>query len=161
MKYFQKNKQGLTLIEVLAVTVIISIVAILIFSIIQSSLELRSKQTKETNELFDITYALKLVTKDIRRSIAAEAKITELKLTFPDSKSDNSVTYLFEDHQLKKKTIRDVNGLKTETEELITNGIGCAEFKPVENNVISIKLSNTSDCSHGQNTEIHLRNGGK
>lgn len=141
-----ENKQGLTLIEVLAVTVIISIIAILIFSIIQSSLDQRVKQTKETKDLFDITYALKVVTKDIRRAVTASANGTTLFLKFPD---DEAATYLLENNELK----REANG---ET-EVITNGIGCAEF--TGNTVISIRLSNTTDCSQGQTTEIHLRTG--
>ena len=141
-----KNKQGLTLIEILAATVIISIIAILIFSIIQSSLDQRVKQTKETRDLFDITYALKAVTKDIRRAVNASATGTTLLLEFPNG---NEATYLLEDSQLKRET----NG----GTEVITSGIGCAKFSG--NNIISIRLSSTSNCSQGQTTEIHLRTG--
>lgn len=141
-----KNKKGLTLIEVLAATAIISFIAILIFSIIQSSIDQRIKQTKEKQDLFDITYALKVVTKDIRRAVNASATGTTLLLEFPNG---NEATYLLEDSQL----IRKING----GTEVITSGIGCAEF--TVNSVISIRLSNTSDCSQGQTTEIHLRTG--
>lgn len=146
MKFLYKNKQGMTLIEVLAATVIISIVAILIFSIIQSSLEQRTKQTNETRDLLDITYALKVVTKDIRRAATTSANGTTLFLEFPNG--DNA-TYLLENGQLK----READGKA----EVITESIRCAEF--AGNDVISIKLSNTSDCLQGQNTEIHIRNG--
>lgn len=141
-----KNKKGLTLIEVLATTAIISFIAILIFSIIQSSIDQRVKQTKETRDLFDISYALKVVTKDIRRAVNASATGTTLILEFPNG---DEATYLLEDSQLKREANSGT--------EVITSGIGCAEF--TGNNVISIRLSNTSNCSKGQTTKIHLRTG--
>ncbi len=100
MRHLLKSKRGMTLIEVLAVTVIISIVASLIFNIIQSSVTQQAQQTKEANNLNDITYALKVVTKDIRRSVEAEANTSELTLTFLNG---DTTTYFLLDEQLQKK----------------------------------------------------------
>lgn len=146
MKSFIKNTRGMTLIEILAVTVITSIIAILIFSIIQSSVTQQVQQTKEAANLRDITYALKVVTKDIRRSKYANIIDKKLELQFPD---DSVVTFFLEGTQLKKEVGNKI--------EIITDGIGCAEF--TADDVISIKLSNTSDCLEVQSTEIHLRKG--
>lgn len=146
MRHLLKSKRGMTLIEVLAVTVIISIVASLIFNIIQSSVTQQAQQTKEANNLNDITYALKVVTKDIRRSVEAEANTSELTLTFLNG---DTTTYFLLDEQLQKKSGGKV--------EIITDGIGCAEFSGTD--VISIKLSNTSVCPEVPSTEIQLRKG--
>lgn len=146
MKSLIKNTRGMTLIEILAVTVITSIIAVLVFSIIHLSVTQQVKQTRETASLNDVTYALKVVTKDIRRSKNADIIDKKLELEFPDG---SVVTYSLEGTQLIKEVGEKI--------ELITDGIGCAEF--TANGVISIKLSNTSDCSEGQSTEIHLRKG--
>lgn len=146
MRHLLKSKRGMTLIEVLAVTVIISIVASLIFNIIQSSVTQQAQQTKEANNLNDITYALKVVTKDIRRSVEAEANTSELTLTFLNG---DTTTYFLLDEQLQKESGEKV--------EIITDGIGCAEFSGTD--VISIKLSNTSVCPEVPSTEIQLRKG--
>lgn len=149
MKHLIKNKYGMTLIEVLAVTVITSIVAILVFGIIQSSVKQQAQQTKEASNLNDITYALKMITKDIRRSTNAEIKDEKLELTFPNTSEPITYSYSADDKQLKKGIGEKV--------EIIIDGLGCAEFSGI--NVISIKLSNTSNCSEGPSTEIHLRKG--
>ncbi|MGE7983193.1 hypothetical protein [Solibacillus sp. NPDC093137] len=158
MRYLLNNKRGMTLVDIVISTVITFIIAIIVFSIIQSSLKQKTQQTQEMKDLFDITYALKVVTKDIRRSTSAQASISELKLTFPDISNDNSVIFLLEDNKLKKKAIRVVNGVEIKTQEIITDGLGCVMF--TGNDVISITLSNTEDCSDGKSTEIHLRRGG-
>lgn len=147
MKPLIKNMRGITLIEILAVTVITSIIAILVFSLIQASVNQQIQQTRKTDNLNDITYALKIVTKDIRRSTSAKVSEENLELTFIDA---SKATYSVEDEQLKK-----TNGANS---EIIINGIGCAEFSGED--VILIKLSNTSECSEGQSTEIHVRKGG-
>ena len=147
MKILLKSTRGMTLVEILAVTVITSIIAILVFSLIQSSIKQQVQQTKETSNLNDITYALKVVTKDIRRSTSARVDKGNLELTFPNA---SKAIYSVENEKLKKTTGGKV--------EIITDGIGCANFSGKD--VISIKLSNTSGCSEGQSTEIHLRKGG-
>lgn len=146
MKYIGKNNRGMTLIEVLATLVITAIVAILIFNIIQSSTKQKFLQTREADNLYNVTYALKVITKDIRRSIATIATTSELKLTFPDSEA----TYFLENGHLKKRA---------EGKSEVITELGCAQFIAPQSHIILIKLSNTSNCAEGKNTEIHLRKG--
>lgn len=147
MKFSLKNERGMTLVEILAVTVITGIVAILVFSLIQSSTKQHIQQTKEAGNLSDITYALKVVTKDIRRSTNARVEEGNLELTFPNASKS---IYSAENGKLNKTTGEKV--------EIITDGIGCADFSGED--VISIKLSNTEICPEEPSTEIHLRRGG-
>ncbi|MEK4078609.1 hypothetical protein [Solibacillus sp. FSL K6-1126] len=158
-----KSNRGLTLVEVIAITLITSIIAILIFSIIQTSVKQKELQTQETQDLFDITYALKIITKEIRYSTAIEVKTSELILTIPNSTFDKSITYLIKENQLIKKIkiISNGNVINPENVEIITDSLGCGEFKLDEDNinVVMITLSNTNSCANGQNTEIHLRKG--
>lgn len=149
MKFRIKREHGMTLVEVLAALVITSVVAIFIFSIIQSSVEQNVKQKTEADILFDITYALKIVTKDIRRSIDAIATTSELNLKLPDA---SEVIYYLEEGYLKRKP-------KGKVAEVITDNIGCAQFIPHKKDVILIKLSYTNNCEEGRNTIIHLRKG--
>ncbi len=139
----------MTLVEVLAALVITSIIAIFIFSIINSSANQNKQQTEETGDLFNISYALKVITKDIRRSKDVEIGRYQLKLTFPDNRN---VKYVLEGNQQKKELIKYTNDVKTET----LSGIGCFNVSITEN-VISLELDNKIDCSSSKNTEIHLR----
>ena len=63
-----KNNKGISLVEILATLVISGIVTLLLFSIIINTNAEGNKQTKENRELQTISYALKIITKDIRRS---------------------------------------------------------------------------------------------
>lgn len=106
MKSLIKNTRGMTLIEILAVTVITSIIAVLVFSIIHLSVTQQVKQTRETASLNDVTYALKVVTKDIRRSKNADIIDKKLELEFPDG---SVVTYSLEGTQLIKEVGEKLN----------------------------------------------------
>lgn len=152
MKFLLKRSRGMTLVEVLAALVIVSIIIIFIFNIIKSSTIQGVQQTKETNNLFDTTYTLKVLTKDIRRSISVETTQSQLKLTFPSSVSNNNtVTYFLENRQLKRRNKEQI--------EIITDNISCAQFTSPKQNVISIKLSHNNDCSESKSTEVYLRTG--
>ncbi len=68
MKNLRRTEQGLTLVEVLAVLVISSIIILLIFGALQFGQKNYKIQTEKTEELFDVTYAMKVITKEIRKS---------------------------------------------------------------------------------------------
>ncbi|OBW53504.1 hypothetical protein A9986_15140 [Solibacillus silvestris] len=152
MIFRTKSEFGMTLIEVLATLVIASIIAIFIFNFIKSSTDQNIQQTKETGDLFDISYALKVITKDIRRSEYVDIDVAELKLIFPNN---NEVKYVLEGNQLKKELIRYTDGVKKET----LYGIGCfkVNFTTIEEKAISLELANKNDCSSSKKTKIQLR----
>lgn len=62
------NQKGLTLLEVLAAVTIISIIIVLLYGILFNSKEQYNSQTEKNEQLSDISYALKVITKDIRKS---------------------------------------------------------------------------------------------
>ena len=63
-----KKNHGVSLVEVLAVIVILSIVGILLFSVISSGQKQYSIQGSKNQELKDISYALKVITKELRQN---------------------------------------------------------------------------------------------
>lgn len=62
------NQKGLTLVEVMAVIAIMSVILIIICSIQWTSNEQYTIQAEKNNQLTDISYTLKVITKDIRKS---------------------------------------------------------------------------------------------
>lgn len=62
------NSRGLTLVEVLAVVVISTIIMITIASVLSNSSNTHVKQKEDSKQLYDTSYALKILTKDIRKS---------------------------------------------------------------------------------------------
>lgn len=66
------NQQGLTLVEVLAVIIILSIISTFIFSIMNSSISQHSEQGKEVQQIQSGAFVLKQITKDMRKSYRIE-----------------------------------------------------------------------------------------
>ena len=62
------NQKGLTLVEVMAVIAIMSIIFIMICNIQSTSNDQFTMQTEKNNELTDLSYTLKVITKDMRIS---------------------------------------------------------------------------------------------
>ena len=62
------NQKGLTLVEVMAVIAIMSVIFIIICSIQLTSKEQYTMQTEKNNQLTDLSYTLKVITKDMRKS---------------------------------------------------------------------------------------------
>ena len=65
------NEKGLTLVEILAFIVLAAIISVLAYNLLSSTNAEGAAQTKENRELQTVTYALKVVTKDVRQSIGA------------------------------------------------------------------------------------------
>ncbi len=63
-----KNQSGLTLVEILAVIVIISFLAIIILNIQVKSSNQFNQQFSRNQQLNEISYVLKTITKDIRKT---------------------------------------------------------------------------------------------
>ena len=68
MREYFKNYMGFTLVETLAAIVILSIVMLLVFSTLNSSVEQNKEQTAEAFQINDAAYTLKQITKDIRKT---------------------------------------------------------------------------------------------
>lgn len=67
VKYLD-NKRGVTLIELLAVLVISSIIVVLIMNIFSTGQKQYKGQTIKSEQLNDVRYAAKVITKEIRKA---------------------------------------------------------------------------------------------
>lgn len=132
-----KKERGMTLIEVLAVIIILSIISILLFSILNRSNTIYHQQSINNEELNDAAYILKVLTKEIRKnSVVVVISKTELKI-------GNSY-YVF--HKNDKKITKD----------------GKIQFSNIEDfevtrkeNMLTLKIINRQGKEH--TTDLSIR----
>lgn len=77
MKKYLYNEKGITLVEVLAVLVIGTIILLLISNIHLFSQKQYKSQSEKTRHLYDVTYATKVITKEIRKANASTIEISD------------------------------------------------------------------------------------
>lgn len=86
-----KNEKGMTLFEVLATIIILTIVSLFVFSIISTASKQQKEQSIEVQQIQDGAYILKEITKDIRKSyqlsIATSNNIQQYYLKDKDNKT--------------------------------------------------------------------------
>jgi prepilin-type N-terminal cleavage/methylation domain-containing protein len=83
MRNYINNERGLTLIELLAVLVIGSIILILISNIHIFGHKQNKEQSQKATSLYDVSYASKVITKEIRKAEKGKVKNNILTLN-PD-----------------------------------------------------------------------------
>ncbi|MCZ8542144.1 PilW family protein [Psychrobacillus psychrodurans] len=88
------NEKGITLVELLAAVVLASIVMLLVFSVLMSGTKQYKGQLEKNNQLTDISYALKMITKDIRKTKEPQIiSVSEIELNGINySKVGNTIT---------------------------------------------------------------------
>lgn len=101
MKRLLANERGLTLVEVLAGLVIAAILMIMITNIILLVQNQYKVQSADASGLFDITIAVKEITKEIRQNPSNIHIPDENTILFNESE-ENQVKYQFVDEALKK-----------------------------------------------------------
>lgn len=106
-----KNERGVTLVELLAAIVIISIVFIFLISIQVIIQNQYKKEMKNTGQLTDITIAMKSITKDLRS--AKDITIPNDRYLIIENFSENDVEYILEDNILKRNGSSYVYELKS------------------------------------------------
>ena len=113
-----KNENGLTLIEVLCTIIILSIISIISFSIISTSLANHHTQKEQINELNKNSYVLKIISNDFRETI--EMVENEGNITF--KKHDlSTVNYTFDKGILYRNNIVLVENLNQFSIKMIDN----------------------------------------
>jgi prepilin-type N-terminal cleavage/methylation domain-containing protein len=129
-----KNDRGLSLIEILAATVLISIITLLAFDIVNASQKQSVEQTKEGQQINDAAYVLKVITKDIRKTSKVEIK--------PNNE------YIFHLHETGQQVIyKYVNNELLRNDQLLANHIEDFEIKPIElNSYIDVSFSINSQA---------------
>ncbi|MFY3792769.1 type II secretion system protein [Ureibacillus sp. MALMAid1270] len=106
----RKNEKGVTLVEVLAVIVLFSIIAIFVFTIISSSTKQQTEQTMESLELQDGAYLLKQITRDLRKSVKLDNQVG--RYTFQDQQGNTLFTYEYKDKKLYRNSSLIGNGIE-------------------------------------------------
>ncbi|RHW39492.1 hypothetical protein D1B33_01210 [Lysinibacillus yapensis] len=143
------NQYGITLIEVLATILILGMVVLLLFSVIKNGQEQYGNQMDKNQDLFDISYGLKLFTKDIRKATEVtfdnNTSTLTLKLDENGTKYSNFV-YVSEAKILKKVGTTILENVTVFNPTVINSG-------EVSEITIVIKAENSDPIS----TKISLR----
>ncbi|CAM5183046.1 hypothetical protein UACE39S_05328 [Ureibacillus acetophenoni] len=106
----RKNESGVTLVEVLAVMVLFSIIALFVFTIISSSTKQQTEQTMESLELQDGAYLLKQITRDLRKSVKVDFQVGIY--SFEDQHGNTLFTYEYKDKKLYRNSSLIGNGIE-------------------------------------------------
>ncbi|MGE7092975.1 PilW family protein [Lysinibacillus sp. NPDC048646] len=131
------DQRGLTLMEVLAAVTITSIISVLIYGILFNSKEQYNTQTEKNEQLSDMSYALKVITKDLRKSgTAPEINLNTIKI--------GEEEYVFN---------TSLNSISRNGVELIQHIIDF-KIEPITENKYKILIKNTRE---NVDTEIVIR----
>jgi len=138
----------MTLLEVLAVTVIVTLVSIVLMSILTNSKTTSDKQMKSSIQLSDATYILKVVTKDTRKSteIFMKAQDEYTEYTLLNNQNNQKYTYVF---QQKNQTI-------TRNDEIIAANV--LDFN-IQDRQSHIVINITTPNSKPFSSTIYFRGG--
>lgn len=138
---------GLTLVETLAVTIIASIILLAMYSIISQSSNTYVKQTNTNKDINDAAYALKVITKEIRKNPKSVSIDSSTQLTINKDVSGEEICFVFD----KKKHILNRNGVIFST--------GIHNFQAIMNGqAITIKITNAQGKT--SSAELYLRKAG-
>ncbi|KGR91244.1 hypothetical protein CD30_07335 [Ureibacillus massiliensis 4400831 = CIP 108448 = CCUG 49529] len=140
------NEKGSSLVEVLAIVIILSIVGSILFGVIIQGKEQYEDQSQTNQELFDLSYSLKLFTKDLRKALSVESTSANRMTIKDESGSIDRLEYF----PIEKKLIKNGDPYIDNVVEFIfsKNGLN------VE--IINIKLQNESNEI---STQIVVRSG--
>lgn len=129
--------------ELLAVLIISSLLLVLAINILFLGQKNYSSQTASAEQLTDIRYATKTITKEVRRSDSIKASGNQLVLI-----NEQTTTFKLMDKEIVK------NG------SLIASGIGRLEFS-VDGRILTIEIDTENPAGKTQTvvSEIHLRDG--
>lgn len=136
VKNYYQSQKGFTLVEILAAVVIASIVSILVFNVINKSYSQYNNQMNENYQLSDISFAFKIITKEIRKTESSHIKVINNGIQF-----NNSGTYFQLDE--KSNTIFKYNITNNQTEKIATK-IKIFEVKQTTINEWRIKIVPTN-----------------
>lgn len=139
MRKYIYNTKGLTLIEILATVTILSIISIFIGSILISSNKNHAQQVTANQQLADVSYVLKVVTKDIRKSTKWDGEPTNFSLI--SSVLGEEQDYLFADNSIYRNNVLLATNIK--------------EFS-VDS---SLNIVIISGSGHETITQLHFRGG--
>lgn len=143
MKRMLAQQKGITLVELLAVMVIGGIVMILILGIFSNGNKTYQNQTARSEQLTDMRYIAKVITKEIRMTDKVSIMNGDLILG-----SDEKVVFSLENGQIKKD------------EEVIASEIAVLAFHFIDRTlIIEIESKDENNNKQQVGTEIYIREG--
>jgi prepilin-type N-terminal cleavage/methylation domain-containing protein len=93
------NEKGVTLVEILATIVITAIVATLIFNVQLSSSKQYDKQLNKNQQLNEVSYVLKVITKEMRKTTDISSINTGIKIKNDEYKFDVNTNSIIKNHE--------------------------------------------------------------
>jgi len=142
-----KTEKGITLVELLAAIVLASIVMLLVYSVVMTGTKQYKNQLEKNKQLTDISYTLKMITKDIRKTENPQI------ITHSDIKL-NGVNYAKNGNTITRNGVIIARAIE---KFYVDDGYGTENYD--ENKIkwsIEIKSLDQKDI---KKTEIYLRNG--
>lgn len=143
MKQMMKNEKGITLIELLAVLAIGSVILSLIIGVTVNGQKTYSQQANSADQLTEIRYAVKVITKEVRK--AERLKVERDRLTIFH---DTPVVFHLQDGRVWQNSL------------VLAERIGTLRFE-LDGRTISIVIETEQAIARGQEAkvEIYLRDG--
>lgn len=142
MKKLLAQQRGVTLVEILAVIIIGGIVTVLILGIFSNGNKTYQNQTVKSEQITDMRYIAKVITKEIRMT----DKISIIDKNLVLGSSD------------KKKFSLD-NGEIKKNDEIIASNISILTFKLIDRTLFIEIKSKENNNQHQLSTEIYIREG--
>ncbi|TXL62480.1 hypothetical protein FHP05_11780 [Cerasibacillus terrae] len=144
-----QNEKGLTLVEILATTVLLSIIIIFISSLLMFAQKQFSAQTEDTEELFDVTYVSQMILKDVR-------KATEKPIVSENKVEVNQQAYEFIEHSktLEKNGVPISKDITSFTVELEEDKFSLSLISQTNKKVETMIMIRGADCDEEAETEI-------
>lgn len=143
-----KEERGLTLIEVLAATVVGTIVILLIGNTLLFGLKQYKNQSEKAQDLTSVTIVAKAVTKDIRKAMSVEIEDGDLILEIEDENENEKVIYKFDTE----------NRIILKNEQDFYTGIELFKISMSNNKLtLIIKGKDKNGTPEEINTELYLR----
>lgn len=143
MRKFITQQKGITLVELLAVMVIGGIVMILILSIFSNGNKTYQNQTVRSEQITDMRYLAKVITKEIRMTDKVSIVNGNLILG-----SNEKLVFSLDNGKIKKD------------EETIASDIAVFDFQFIDRTlIIEIESKNENNNKQQLDTEIYIREG--
>ncbi|MDN7227020.1 prepilin-type N-terminal cleavage/methylation domain-containing protein [Planococcus sp. N064] len=141
-----RNEKGITLVELLAVLVIGGIVMVLIMGIFSNGQKQYSSQTAKAEQLNDVRYVAKVITKEIRKADKVKSINNVLELG-----KDSPIIFKQENNKILK------NGIT------LMSKVSIFSVNRVTPNNRNLKITIVSTDANGKKqdikTEIYIRDG--
>lgn len=143
MKKLLAQQRGITLVELLAVIIIGGIVTVLILGIFSNGNKTYQNQTVKSEQITDMRYIAKVITKEIR--MTDKVSIIDKNLVLGSS---------------DKKKFSLVNGEIKKNNEIIASNISILTFQLIDRTLkIEIKSKEKNYNQEQLSTEIYIREG--